>query len=487
MSSGIILTAILGYFFMLLIVGYITSRKAGKSEYFIGNKQSIWWLVAIGMLSDSMSGVSFISVPGKVYSANFYYMQMVIGYLFGYLVIAFILLPLYYRMNLTSIYTYLGTRFGVYGQKVGAAYFVISRLLGSAARLYLTAAILQTYLFDAWDVPFWLSVAIIITLILVYTIKGGIKTLVFTDALQSLFLIGGLITCISILIIKSGASYTEILDISPYTSWFNWEFNSSSYFLKHLLGGAFICIAMTGLDQNMMQKNLSCKSIGDAQKNILTYGVIVFIVNIIFVSLGAVMIYYLGVANIPMPMKDGAIYTDGIFPMLALNHLGMVAGIAFILGLAAATFSSADSVLTTLTTSTYIDLFRMDQKDVPEADKTKFRNRLHIGFAFLLLFTILLFEQYNSKTLIDAILTLAIYTYGPLLGLFAAGILSKIKVSGWPLLVVCLLSSVLTYGIASIPAESLGGYHMGYEKLLLNGGITFLGLWLVSLAQKNKS
>jgi len=247
-------------------------------------------------------------------------------------------------------------------KKVGSCIFCNKSFAGFCCTIVFNSCHSSDLLFDAWDVPFWLSVAIIITLILVYTIKGGIKTLVFTDALQSLFLIGGLITCISILIIKSGASYTEILDISPYTSWFNWEFNSSSYFLKHLLGGAFICIAMTGLDQNMMQKNLSCKSIGDAQKNILTYGVIVFIVNIIFVSLGAVMIYYLGVANIPMPMKDGAIYTDGIFPMLALNHLGMVAGIAFILGLAAATFSSADSVLTTLTTSTYIDLFRMDQK-----------------------------------------------------------------------------------------------------------------------------
>jgi len=484
MSAPLILTAILAYFLMLLGVGYITSRKAGKSEYFIGNKQSIWWLVAIGMLSDSMSGVSFISVPGKVYSANFYYMQMVMGYLLGYLVIAFILLPLYYRMNLTSIYTYLGSRFGAYGQKVGASYFVVSRLLGSAARLYLTAAILQTYLFDAWDVPFWLSVAIIIALILVYTIKGGIRTLVFTDAIQSIFLIGGLVTCISILIYKSGASYTEILDISPYSSWFNWEFNSSSYFIKHLLGGAFICIAMTGLDQNMMQKNLSCKSIGDAQKNILSYGVIVFLVNIVFVSLGAVMIYYLSVANIPMPMRDGVPYTDGIFPMLALNHLGVAAGIAFILGLAAATFSSADSVLTTLTTSTYIDLFGIDKKDMPEARKTTFRNRLHIGFAVLLLFTILLFEKYNSKTLIDAILTLAIYTYGPLLGLFAAGILSKIKVAGWPIILVCILSSVITYAIASIPADSMGGYHLGYEKLLLNGAITFFGLWLVSLLQK---
>ncbi len=484
MSAQLILTAIMAYFFMLLGVGYITSRKAGKSEYFIGNKQSIWWLVAIGMLSDSMSGVSFISVPGKVYSANFYYMQMVMGYLLGYLVIAFILLPLYYKMNLTSIYTYLGSRFGVYGQKVGASYFVVSRLLGSAARLYLTAAILQTYLFDAWNVPFWLSVAIIIALILVYTIKGGIRTLVFTDAIQSVFLIAGLVTCISILIYKSGASYTEILEISPYSSWFNREFNSSSYFIKHLLGGAFICIAMTGLDQNMMQKNLSCKSIGDAQKNILSYGVIVFLVNIVFVSLGAVMIYYLTVANIPMPMRDGAAYTDGIFPMLALNHLGVAAGIAFILGLAAATFSSADSVLTTLTTSTYIDLFGIDKKDMPEVSKTKFRNRLHIGFAVLMLFTILLFEKYNSKTLIDAILTLAIYTYGPLLGLFGAGILSKIKVAGWPIIVVCILSSAVTYAIASIPADTLAGYHLGYEKLLLNGAITFYGLWLVSMLQK---
>jgi Na+/proline symporter len=483
MSSQVILVAVLAYFFLLLFVGYITARKAGKSEYFLGNKESIWWIVAIGMLGDSMSGVSFISVPGAVYKSNFYYMQMVMGYLLGYLVIAFILLPLYYRMNLTSIYTYLETRFGQWGQKVGASYFVVSRLLGSAGRLYLTAAILQIYLFSAWNLPFWLSVAIIIALILVYTIKGGIRTLVFTDAIQSLFLVGGLVTCIAILISKSGASYTDIIGHSDYASWFNWNFNEGSYFVKHLLGGAFICIAMTGLDQNMMQKNLSCKSIGDAQKNILTYGVIVFIVNVIFVSLGAVMLNYLNVANIPMPMKDGMPYTDGIFPLLALNHLGMVAGIAFILGLAAATFSSADSVLTTLTTSTYIDLLNIDEKLVSEETKTKWRNWLHIGFAVLLLLCILVFEEYNSKSLIEAVLTLAIYTYGPLLGLFAVGILSKVQVKGWPILLVCVLASVATYGLASIPPAAIGGYTMGYEKLLLNGAITWLGLWMVSRVQ----
>lgn len=485
MSPLIIIFVVVAYFCMLLGVSWITSRNAGGDAYFIGNRQSIWWLVAIGMLSDSMSGVSFISVPGDVHKTQFYYLQLVGGYVLGYIVIAFVLLPLYYRMGLTSIYSYLGTRFSHIHQRLGAGFFIASRLIGSAGRLFLTASILQLYLFNAFGFPFWASVAIIITLILAYTIRGGIKTLVFTDALQSFFLVGGLITCVAVLISQMGYEglTSAFLNKGAPTEWYNPDPNQRTYFWKHFLGGAFVCIAMTGLDQNMMQKNLSCRSLRDAQKNILTTAVVVFAVNIIFVSLGALMLHYLELNQIQIPMKNGNPYTDGIFPMLALQKLGILAGLAFMIGLAAATFSSADSVLTSLTTSTYIDFLGLDKNEkMGEEQKARRRNFLHGGFAILLLICILVFEKFNNQSIITTILDLAAYTYGPLLGLFAFGILTKRNTNGWVAVPVCLVAPALTWLLKNVWLKE-SEYQMGFEALILNGMLTFAGLFLVSLFQ----
>lgn len=487
MQPWTIITVIGLYFLLLLYIGWVTGKEANKEAYFLGNRQSIWWLVAFGMLSDSMSGVSFISVPGDVHKTNFFYMQTVLGYLLGYVAIAFVLLPLYYKLQLTSIYSYLGSRFGISLQKTGAAYFVLSRLIGSAGRLFLTAAILQTYLFQAWGFPFWASVSIIILLILAYTIKGGIKTLVFTDAIQSAFLLAGLILCVgSILHALPGESAINLIVDSPLNQWFNWNVNDKTYFWKHFLGGAFICITMTGLDQNMMQKNLSCRSLKDAQKNILSYGAVVFLVNVVFLSLGILMFKYMETFNISAPLKNGQINTDGIFPMLALQYLGTGAGLAFILGLAAATFSSADSVLTTLTTSTYIDFLHLDKHpEMSDERKKKMRNYLHAGFAVLLLFTILLFKEFNSDSLITTVLKLAGFTYGPLLGLFAFGILTNRKVDRIWSVVVCIVAPIITFLISMISPESLNGYQFGFELLIINGLITFIGLMVISIFNKN--
>lgn len=488
MQPWMIVLAFVLYFLMLLLVGYITSRKATKESYFIGNRQSIWWLVAFGMLSDSMSGVSFISVPGDVMNTSFHYMQTVMGYVLGYLVIAFVLLPLYYKMQLTSIYSYLGHRFGKAQQMTGAAYFVVSRLVGSSARLFLTAIILQTYLFNAMGFPFWASVSIIILLILGYTIKGGIRTLVFTDAIQSLFLVSGLVLCVfAILKGMPDKGFTDLVETSGHSDWFNFDWKSRGFFWKNFLGGAFICITMTGMDQNMMQKNLSCRNIGDAKKNILSYGVVVFIVNIIFLSLGALMIQYVNTHGIDIPLKsDGTTNTDSIFPLLVLgNHLGLAAGIAFILGLAAATFSSADSVLTTLTTSTYIDFLHLEKSEkFSEQRKKQIRNGLHTGFAVLLLLGILVFKELNNESLITTVLKVAGYTYGPLLGLFAFGILTKRNAAGLGSVLACVVAPVITYIISSIPSANLGGYVFGIELLIINGALTFFLLALVSAFTK---
>ena len=490
-----IFTGLASYFTLLLGVGYFTAKKSGDSGYFLGNKQSIWWMVALGMLSDSMSGVSFISVPGAVVNVNFSYMQVVFGYFVGYLIISYILLPLYYKRNLTSIYEYLEQRFGAAEQKTGAFFFVISRLLGSAGRLFLTAIILQKFLFDPWGVPFALTVSIIILLILAYTFKGGIGTLVFTDALQSTFLIGGLLVCFSLIYFSPELSDHSLSFLfwnsSNYTTIFNWDCFSSSYFGKHFVGGIFLCVAMTGLDQNMMQKNLSCRSLKDAQKNMLMTAFIVVLVNIVFLSLGVLMIEFLSAkGTLESTIAQG---TDYIFPSIALNHLGTVGGIAFVLGLSAATFSSADSVLTTLTTSTYFDLLHIHKSNlISEEQRIKRRQILHIVFAFLLWLSIMGFNKFSSGAIIDVVLQLANYTYGPLLGLFAFGIISKKKLNPIGMIVVSVIVPVICWYLGKNEyVSSLIGlspleweYKFGYELLLINGILSSMGYWFVSVISK---
>lgn len=437
------------------------------------------------MLGDSLSGVTYISVPGEVANSKFSYFQLVLGYFVGYFIISHILLPLYYKMNLLSIYSYLQERFGKITQKTGAFFFILSRTLGAAARLYLAAGVIQFFVFDQMQlkVPFALSVSIIIGLMLLYTYKGGIKTLVWTDTFQSLFLVLGVVLSIAAIISSTSWSLGDAIGKlynSEHSQVFFWDWHKTSFFGKQFLGGIFIAVAMTGLDQNMMQKNLSCKSLGEAQKNIFWFSVVMVVVNFFFLSLGALLYLYQNEMNIALPVNEaGKLMSDRVFPNLALNHLGVFAGLVFIIGLTAATFSSADSVLTTLTTSTYVDMLELDKKEhVSESKKTRYRHLIHISFAILLLLCILIFNEVNNSAVIKTVLLIAGYTYGPLLGLFSFGIFCKRKIKDMYIPIICLVAPLLTYFIAGwLP---LIGYEVGNELILINGGITFGGLWALS-------
>lgn len=478
-SPAMLILIISLYFLALMGISWWKSRKSDADSYFLGNKSSPWYLVAFGMIGDSLSGVTFVSVPGEVGVKHFAYMQVVLGYLVGYFVIAKVLLPMYYRMNLTSIYSYLGERFGITAQKTGSVYFLLSRTIGAAYRLFISASVLQIFLFEPMGVPFWVSVTIIIILILLYTLKGGIRSLIWTDTFQSLFLLLGVVLTAWSIIDKLDWSFGEAVQgivSSEYAEVFNWDVKSKLYFWKQFISGAFIAIVMTGLDQNMMQKNLSCRSLPEAQKNVLWFSVIVVVVNLVFVSLGALMFIYAGQAGIEVPVK-----TDTFLPMLTLNHLGLFASVVFLLGITAATFSSADSVLTTLTTSFYIDILGLDKRaDRSEASKIRTRNLIHAGFSVLLLLVILIFRLINKDSVITGIFVAAGYTYGPLLGLFAFGILSKRGVNSIGVPVVAVLAPVLTYVCTLYSEQLLGGYKIGFELLLINGLLTYLGLFLIS-------
>src|SRR5688572_11345123 len=396
MSPALILGCVGAYFAFLLLIAWYTSRNAGNNAYFLGNKASPWYAVAFGLIGDSLSGVTFISVPGKVAADKFSYLQIVFGYIVGYVVIAEILLPLYYKLNLTSIYGYLRQRFGPNSQKLGAIFFLLSRLLGAAARLYLAANVFQLFVFNQWGVPFGVTVSVIIALILLYTYRGGIKTLVWTDTFQSSFLLLGVVLSIVAigreLDLGLGGLIATVKN-SEMSQIFFWDWRGTNYFWKQFCAGAFIAIAMTGLDQNMMQKNLSCRSLREAKKNIYAFTVVMVGVNLLFVSLGVLLFQYAAANGVAIPGR-----TDELFPTLALSHLGQFAAIVFVIGLTAATFSSADSVLTTLTTSFCMDLLDMEErKDMTDAHRTALRHRVHVGFAIILWLVILGFQALNSK------------------------------------------------------------------------------------------
>ena len=488
MSPLLIISCIGLYFGGLLLIAYLTSKNSTAESYFSGNHTSPWYAVAFGMIGDSLSGVTYISVPGKVGGANFSYLQLVLGYFVGYFIISKVLLPIYYKMNLVSIYTYLETRFGRHTQKTGAFFFILSRILGASGRLYLAAGVIQFFVFDqikSVHVPFWLSVSVILVLMLLYTYKGGIKTLVWTDTFQSLFLVLGVVVSIAIIIDKMdigfGQAITNIAS-SDYSKTFFWDWHKPNFFVKEFIGGIFIAVAMTGLDQNMMQKNLSCKSLADAQKNIFWFSIVMVIVNIFFLSLGVLLYQYYAHAAIDLPMnaETGKIITDKVFPNLALNHLGMFAGLIFIIGLTAATFSSADSVLTTLTTSTYIDMLEYDRNTtLTDEQKSKRRTFIHIGFAVILWLVIIVFDILNQRAIIDTILMLAGYTYGPLLGLFAIGLFTKHNLNDKLVPVVCVVAPIITYILANYVVKTMTTYEIGNELILINAGITILGLMFV--------
>ncbi|MEO6695420.1 MAG: sodium:solute symporter [Ignavibacteria bacterium] len=476
-----IVLSIVLYFSILLFISWYTSRNATSESYYLGNKQSPWFIVAFGLIGDSLSGVTFISIPGAVANDKFSYMQIVLGYLIGYIVIAKVLLPLYYRLNLISIYSYLGQRFGSSSEKTGSFFFLLSRLIGAAFRLFISATVLQIFIFDQWGIPFAVTSSIVIALILLYTFRGGIKTLVWTDSVQSVFLLLGVI--LSIIVIASTLDlgitdlFTTIKD-SSYSQIFFWDWQEKNFFFKQFFSGVFIAIVMTGLDQNMMQKNLSCKSLSDAQKNIYWFSSILIIVNLFFVTLGALLYTYANAKGIQIPVK-----TDELFPLLALNHLGIFASIVFVLGITAATFSSADSVLTTLTTSFCIDFLKMKSDKETRKEKGT-RHFVHIAFAVILLLIIILFREVNDTAVINSVFRAAGYTYGPLLGLFAFGLYTKISVKDKFVPVVCILSPVISYLLDINSVKLFNGYKFGFEILILNGLITFIGLYMLKLRNK---
>ena len=477
MNPYIALFILAAYFGMLITISIYTARGADTNTFFTANRQSPWYLVAFGMIGTSLSGVTFVSMPGAVASIQFAYFQMVIGYLLGYLIIGTVLMPLYYRLNLVSIYSYLEQRFGYWSSKSGSAFFLLSRTVGSAVRLYVAAGVLQLAIFGPLGVPFEVAVAITILLIWVYTFKGGIKTIIVTDTLQTTFLITAVV--LTIVLVARELNLQGISDIvasvrdSGYSQIFYWDGNDPKNFYKQFFAGAFIAIVMTGLDQDLMQKNLTCKNIGEAQKNMFWFTVILVIVNLLFLSLGALLYVYAAQKGIAPTAK-----TDDFYPMLALNHLGLVVGITFLLGITAATYASSDSALTALTTAFCIDFMNVEGK--PEAQRARIKFWVHIGFSVLFYLVIIVFNQLNSKEVITAVFDLAGYTYGPLLGLFSFGLFLKRPVRDAWVPLVCVLAPVLTYVVNQHSAEWLGGYKLGFERLILNGLITFVGLLLLS-------
>ena len=482
MSSFLILILLLGYFLVLIFISYLTGKNDSNVDFFKAGKKSPWYLVAFGMIGASLSGVTFISVPGWVDASQFSYFQVVLGYMVGYFVVAFVLLPVYYKLNLTSIYEYLFHRFGFVSHKTGAFFFFVSRVLGAAFRLYLVAIVLQQFIFDEWNVPFEITVVISILLIWIYTFRGGIKTIVWTDTLQTLFMITAVLLSIYFIIDSLGWTFSEFLaseELKSYSTIFNTgSILDKGYFLKSFFGGVFITICMTGLDQDMMQKNLTCKSLKDAQKNMLSFSVVLTFVTFLFMLLGALLFIYAKQNNIEIPLLDGKPKTDLLFPEIALNSgLGITLGITFILGLIAAAYSSADSALTSLTTSFCVDILNMKGKS--EKEQKTIRKKTHIGMSVLLVLVIISFKYILNSNVIDSLLTVAGYTYGPLLGLFAFGIFTNYKIKDRYVWIVALASVTIVFMLGKIPADYLGGYMIGYELLPLNGLFTFLGLILI--------
>ncbi|MGK0487319.1 MAG: SSS family transporter [Candidatus Endobugula sp.] len=476
MSPSLVIGIIGGYFLLLIVIARITSRGADSTTFFTANKQSPWYLVAFGMIGASLSGVTFISVPGEVGNSFFSYFQVVLGYLVGYFVIATVLLPLYYRLNLVSIYGYLEQRFGFWSYKTGSFFFLLSRTIGAAFRLFLVAGVLQIAIFDSLGVPFWVSVLITILLIWVYTFQGGIKTIVWTDALQTFFMLLAVIITIYIITkemgIGIGEAFSQITE-SDYSKTFFFDWNDKKDFFKQFISGAFIAIVMTGLDQDMMQKNLTCKTLKDAQKNVFWFSVVLVIANLLFLSLGALLYLYAGQNGIEIPAR-----TDGLYPLIALNHLSTFAGVVFLLGIVAAAYSSADSALTALTTSFCMDFLNFDKKE--ESLKKPIRLKVHIAFSLLLFFVIIIFNAINDSSVINSIFKVAGYTYGPLLGLFSFGMITKLKVKDMLVLPVCLAAPILSYIVDINSVAWFNGFEFGFFILILNGSLTFIGMLLIS-------
>ncbi len=497
MSPVVLFSFVIGYFVLLLAVAWYTSRNSDNESFFIGNRNSNWMLVAFGMIGTSLSGVTFVSVPGGVGTGNFYYYQIVLGYLLGYMVIAFVLIPLYYRMNLTSIYTYLEKRFGINAHKAGAFFFILSRTVGATARLYLVISVLQIFIFNKMGIPFAATALVILVLILLYTFEGGVKTIIYTDTLQTTGMLVGLVVCIIVIVKALGTDFGGALTLMSdkgYTKIFNWDVNSGSFAIKHIVGGMFIAIAMTGLDQEMMQKNISVKTQKDSQKNIMTFTAVLMLVNLLFLVLGGVLYLYAAQKGINVPPDD-------LFPTIALSDtFSGVIGVIFIIAIISALFPSVDGAITSLTSCFCIDILGINKREGTEKEKKRTRLKVHFTFAAIFFMMVLLFKWINDKLIIDFILKFAGITYGPLLGLFSFGILTRRKLNDKLIWVACIAAPLLALGLdmlsnpawyeaklhISLPlltewsASVFNGYKIGNELILINGIFTFCGLWMIS-------
>ena len=483
MNEIITIVTILGYFLLLLLVSHLTARDSSNDSFFRAGRRSPWFLVAFGMIGTSVSGVSFVSVPGYVGVTQMTYLQMCIGFFFGYLVIAFLLLPMYYRRGLTSIYSYLEQRFGLASQKSGSVLFLLSKMTGACARFYLVCLILQQFVFERFGVPFIVTVLIILVLVWLYTRRAGIRTLVYTDSLQTLCMLTALVVVIVLVMGKMNLDWgalCQTVSESEYSRIFVWDdWMSKQSFWKQFLSGVFVAIVMTGLDQDMMQKNLTCKNLREAQKDVCTYGVFFIPVNFLFLVLGVLLYTFAAGQGIDVPAK-----TDQLFPMLVQEGwFGYGVTVLFVLGIAAAAFSSVDSALTALTTSFCIDILDIEKKQLDEVRATRIRRRVHIAVFFVFVIFTLIFKALNSTSVIDAIYIMASYTYGPLLGLFAFGLFTHKMPRDRFIPVVCVLSPVICYAL-SVIVPQYTGYQFGYELLMLNGLLTFAALWGLSLRHR---
>ena len=488
MNPTIILTVFVLYTILLFVIAHFTSRKSDNAAFFRGNRNSPWFVVAYGMIGASLSGVTFMSVPGGVYTGQFTYMPLVFGYVLGYSTIALVLLPLYYRLNLTSIYSYLEMRFGPKSERTGAAFFILSRLLGSALRMYLVVFVLYEFVFKAWGIPFWVPAVIFIAIILLYTFKGGIKTVVWTDTLQTTFLLLAAFLTAWYILKNLNISLADLLKTASdngYTKVFETDWTHNKFWVKQLFAGMFITITMTGLDQDMMQKNLTCKNLRDAQKNVMTSSLLFVVVNGLFLCLGAALICYAQTTGFQLPVNEaGVVVNDKIFPSVAFS-LSKFTSVVFVLGLVAAGYSSADGTLTALTTSFCFDFMHIDKKQMTEHQITRYRKWIHVVFALLYLLVIIAFRPFHNESLMDKVFDIAGFTYGPLLGLYSFGLFVRDrKVIDKAVPFIAIASPVICYFLKMYSKQLLFGYQFGFEILIINGLLTFVALLAFSKKEK---
>ncbi len=477
MSPLLLFSFVIGYFLILLAVAWYTGKNSDNHSFFIGNKNSNWMLVAFGMVGTSLSGVTFVSVPGAVAKESFAYIQITLGYLIGYTMIAYILLPLYYRLNLTSIYHYLSSRMGFNAYITGSSFFILSRTLGATARLYLVVNILQEAILNSFHVPFWATTLIILIMILLYTYEGGVKTIVYTDTLQTTCMLAGLVICVFYILNQMDMGFGESLQAMNergYSTIFVTDPNSKFFFVKQIIAGAFITVTMTGMDQEMMQKNISVKTLKDSQKNVMSMAITLATVIVIFLFLGGLLYLYAERLNIDAT-------GDKIFPVLAMEHMPPIVSVIFIIALISALFPSADGAITALTSTFCIDIIGIQRRaDLSEAAQKKIRQRVHLTFAAIFLVFVLVFKWVNDPSMIGLLLKIAAYTYGPLLGLFTFGIMTKRVVTDKWVPFVCVAAPILCFILDKFQKDLLGSYEVGLELLIINGALTFIGLLLIS-------